>query len=132
MSTDQRLFLKIKLCNLADEARLIRRHELRLAKSKRDDARKIRESLHSHRTYGVRRAARHTGLAYGFIRGRTYEQVESRTRKDRAKPDWKEVWGMVKKYSPALHDFLSIKDEQALEERFAAWVPVGGYKARGT
>lgn len=85
------VFLKIKLKSLAAEARIIRRQELK-TKGKWNS---LREDLYIHRTRVVRRAARETGLAYGFIRGRAYPALE---RTCEVPPDWKEVGKMVKKY----------------------------------
>ena len=82
------VFLKIKLKSLAAEARIIRKQE---QKSYGD----IRNSLHEHRVRVVRRAARETGLGYGYLRGRSYAALE---RVSYIPPDWKEVGKMVKKY----------------------------------
>jgi hypothetical protein len=81
-------FLKIKLKSLAAEARIIRLEELRT----RGD---LRESLYLHRIMKVRRECRDTHLAYGFLRGRTYLQLE---RSCTVPPDWKNVARMVFKY----------------------------------
>lgn len=83
------VFLKIKLKSLAAESRIIRKQEL---KSRGP----IREALYHHRIHVVRRAARETHLAYGFLRGRAYLALESRC--SSPSPDWKEVGKMVKKY----------------------------------
>lgn len=85
---DKRRFLKIKLKSLACEARIIRLEEQRSAGD-------LRNKLHAHRVTAVRRAARLTHLAYGFIRGRRYRQIEPACD---IEPDWKEVGKMVKKY----------------------------------
>lgn len=45
----------------------------------------------------MRSAARSTHLAYGFIRGRTLEQMEA---KSETEPDWDNVRKMLKKYGP--------------------------------
>ena len=91
---DRREMLRIKLKSLAVEARIIRREELRAWGP-------LREELHRHRIDVVRAAARESHIAYGFIRGRTLEQMEAKS----AKPvSWEAVRKMVKKYGP--RDFV--------------------------
>ena len=85
---DQRSYLKVKIKSLAEEARIIRKEE-RVSKGER------RRGLYLHRIGTVRRAARHTLLAYGFIRGRRYRQMEA---KCATTPMWPEVFKMLVKY----------------------------------
>lgn len=99
------VFLKMKLKSLAAEARIIRRQEL---KTRGPTWNLTRESLHRHRIDVVRRASRETHLAYGFIRGRSYDSME---RKCLVDPDFKAVATMVRKYAP----------EKA--EGFESWKP---------
>jgi hypothetical protein len=49
----------------------------------------------------LRREARLTALALGFIRGRTLEQMEAKTYRPLTEGDWKEINAMLKKYGPA-------------------------------
>lgn len=86
---DRRRFLKVKLKTLAAEARIIRREEQRT----HDPA--LREALYLHRILKVRRAARNTHLAYGYLRGRSYTQLEASCAEA---PDWADVKRMVKQY----------------------------------
>ena len=88
---DRREMLRVKLKSLAEEARIIRREEQRTHDL-------LRGELHQHRIGTVRSEARHTHLAYGFIRGRTYEQIEP---KCDTPPDWERVRKMTKRYGPA-------------------------------
>ena len=88
---DRREMLRVKLKNLADEARLIRREERRTHGTLRDE-------LYLHRINIVRSAARETLLAYGFIKGLTLAQMEP-TR--RTEPNWDNVKKMLKKYGPS-------------------------------
>ncbi len=81
-------FLKVKVKSLASEARIIR-HEERKTRGP------IRSSLHEHRVGAVRREARHTLLAYGYLRARSYAQME---RSPRTEPAWDSVERMIKKY----------------------------------
>jgi hypothetical protein len=85
---DQRGYLKVKIKSLAEEAKIIRNEERKATGEKR-------EGLYLHRIGTVRKAARHTLLAYGFLRGRKYRQMEA---KCEASPMWPEVFKMVVKY----------------------------------
>lgn len=61
--------LKIKIKSLAAEASIIRKDERRLTG---DD----RTSLHNHRVIEVRREARAALLAYAYMRGKPYRDIE--------------------------------------------------------
>jgi hypothetical protein len=52
--------------------------------------------LHLHRVHNVRREARLTQIAYGYLRGRDFKQVDSGN--DLIDADWQRVSAMVKKY----------------------------------
>lgn len=80
-------FLKIKIMSLAAEARIIRAEERKwprerdIPKDQREEplqqARwRTREQLAAHRKFDVRTEARSALLAYGFLRGRAYRQIE--------------------------------------------------------
>ncbi len=86
---DERIYLKVKLKSLAEEARIIRKE------TKRTKLRSIKDGLYLHRTGIVRNEARHTLLAYGFLRGRTYHKIEN---KAKIEPSWDKVRKMVTKY----------------------------------
>jgi hypothetical protein len=94
-------FLKIKLKSLAAEAKIIRREELRLncSPSLGEDiaARNTSErtALYVHRIITVRSECRATHLAYGYLRGRAYHQLEASCRE---RPDWARVARMVYRY----------------------------------
>jgi hypothetical protein len=83
---DQRVYLKVKLKSLAAEARIIRLEESR--------NKHFRNGLSYHRRTVVRQEARLTLLAYGFVRGKAYEQIE----KSERQPDWDRVKKMIEKY----------------------------------
>ena len=87
---DRREMLRVKLKSLAAEARIIRLEEQRTHGT-------LRDQLYLHRAGPVRAAARATHLAYGFIRGRTLDQMEP-TRY--SEPDWDKINAMLKKYGP--------------------------------
>ena len=86
---DERLYLKIKVKSLAAEAKMIRKEE------KRCRTPSLREGLYRHRIDVVRRESRHTNLAYGFLRGRKYHEMEPNAKEA---PDWAKIRKMVEKY----------------------------------
>jgi hypothetical protein len=91
---DRREMLRVKVKSLAEEARIIRREESR-------SFGELRDELHRHRAQYLRAIARDTHIAYGFIKGRTLEQMEAKSEKS---PNWDAVRKMIKKYGP--RDFV--------------------------
>lgn len=116
---DPKAYLKVKIKSLAEEARIIREEE---RKTQDPEA---RAGLVSHRKGTVRQEARHTLLAYGFLRGKKYRQIEP---KSHTKPVWPRVVRMLRTYG--LEDpgwkiwkrgeFKRTKEE--LLENFDKWV----------
>lgn len=91
-SHDRRVMLKIKLKSLADEARIIRREEhLRIGGW-------LRAELHWHRVGVVRRQARATHLAYGFLRGRKRSEMERTPMTDNDRAMMDSIRKMAKQY----------------------------------
>lgn len=99
---DRREMLRVKAKSLMAEAMIIRKEEQRTHGE-------LRNELHHHRTMVVRNEARATNLAYGFIRGKTLEQMEPnrkpfsdcpRTAKILEDRLWEKVRSMLKKYGP--------------------------------
>jgi len=90
---DQRIQLKIKIKNLADEARTIRTEERKVHGMEK-------WNLQHHRKTVVRGAARRTQIAYQFIRGRDWKSCASHNGFTRLS-DFSEVSRMVKKYGSA-------------------------------
>jgi hypothetical protein len=111
---DHRVYLKVKIKSLAAEAKIIRTEERR--------NKRARAGLAEHRKHTVRDEARHTLLAYGFIRGRRYTEIEP---KCHHYPSWDLIWRMVKKYGVQWdedEDLHSYKKRQAEQEaRFEDW-----------
>lgn len=102
--------LKIKIVNLADEARTIRAEERKL-KPHHDGSGYNRPyfGLHDHRVGIVRNAARANLLAYGFLRGRPYSALEGpNTRKP---IDWKRVKRIVLRFGGDPEAFDAWRDE---------------------
>ena len=96
--------LKIKLKSLAEEARIIRHQE---KKMRGKNWGRSSNQFNLHRLLVVRPEARATHLAYGFLRGLEYNQMEAT---HKTEPNWKSVERMVKKYG-------TLKDEL----RFESW-----------
>lgn len=113
---DNRAFLKVKLKSLAAEAKIIRKEE-------KKNPRLFLE-LRQHRIGIVRTEARATLLAYAFLRGRLYKQVEAKCHQG-GNPDWTKVDAMVRKYGKsfdpeATHD-QNAKNFSKLCSDFQNW-----------
>ena len=70
---------KVNVKSLAAEATFIRKEANEILVP--EGSAQISE-LTSHRTNGLRAEARASQLAYGFLRGRKYKQIEEKTKKD--------------------------------------------------
>ena len=95
--------LKVKVKSLAAEARIIRhatdkaKRRVRWLKEHGDaaehlEAEEVRDTLIMHRCVEVRSEARHSLLAYGFLRGTLYQAME---RKCHEGPSWERVARLV-------------------------------------
>jgi|GEM_PF-5312666 len=100
-----KVYLKIKIMSLAAEARIIRKETKRWPGDSPE-----RLGLYTHRIHDVRSEARSACLAYGFLRGRTYDQMEGRGSR---RPDWKRVEALVSKYGDG-----DLRDRM---QRFSEW-----------
>lgn len=115
--------LKIKILSLSEEARIIRREELRyLAFAK--NATKLEHQNQHHWTYLdlkrhrkgiVANETRDALLAYGFLRGRTYIRLESKRFTD---PNWGNIERMILKYGK--------ESAPKLKQRFEQWKQEAG------
>lgn len=92
MATDRRRLLKIKLKSLGAEAAIIRKEEMKAKFSKRPEVMQLREEMHQHRVRDLRAETRATLLAYSYIRGRTYRQIEPRSNVRYAGGPFREQW----------------------------------------
>lgn len=115
---NQAIYLKVKLKSLAAEARIIREQEARSPY--------WRSGLREHRVGIVRSEARATLLAYGFLRGRSYQSLEPAAK---SKPNWEKVKAMVRKYGVlwdpdqgGYNDWVKAKADQMAA--FESWIPV--------
>lgn len=102
------VFLKIKIKSLAAEASIIRRETNRFTRGDNP----VRLELYAHRVFVVRPESRSAGLAYGFLRGRAYEQMETKVH-NKAYPDWKRIEALVQKYGEG--------DPRERMQRFSEW-----------
>ncbi len=113
---DERIYLKVKIKSLAAESKIIRLEEKRARRVS------IRNGLADHRRGIVRHESRHTHLAYGFLRGKEYRQIEATAHEA---PDWKKVRKMIQKYCVHRDACLwkqAITDREEILKRFDEWV----------
>ena len=103
---DRRTYLKVKLKSLAAEAKIIRQEEKKAKKYKDQE---LLSGLEWHRKDTVRSAARHTLLAYAFIRGVSYKKVEAKCEKA---PDLKRIMAMVQKYGAFHHSIAHFNPDK--------------------
>ncbi len=99
--------LKIKSKVLAAEAKIIALEESRAKKRGKTE---LLTELHQHRIEVVRKAARTTHLARGFMRGLRYRQIEKKTRK--SVPNRTEVLKLLERYGNP-----NFRTETSREER---------------
>ena len=133
---DRLVFMKVKVKSLAEEARIIRREEKKaLAGShwerwdkeafvRRPCARgtegsysPLYQHLHEHRGGTLRGCARLNLLAYGFLRGKPYSQMEVYCER---LPDWKKVKKFARAFCPDKTYKQPWPDEW--EARWQAWL----------
>jgi hypothetical protein len=77
-------------------------------------------NLHMHRKGVVRHEARHSQLAYAFLRNRPYAKTED---KANSHPNWLKVSDIAKRFSN--------EDERHVMQRFAEWEDTGKEFIRG-
>tara|TARA_R110000803_G_scaffold210841_1_gene284300 strand:+ start:19400 stop:19765 length:366 start_codon:yes stop_codon:yes gene_type:complete len=113
--------LKIKIKSLAAEAQMIRKEERKVLGYGRHINRATGligngsfhgeyHDLHAHRTWDVRREARSSLLAYGFLRERPFRTMEQEGSKA---PDWDRIESLATKYGNM--------DKRLAKQRLAAW-----------
>lgn len=104
--------LKVKVMSLAAEAKIIRKEEnkakanVRWCKAngkeaERAQAARKRDSLAGHRRDVVRYEARHSLLAYGFLRGTPYLRIEA---KYHVPPNWTKVQEIAERFGGGKYD----------------------------
>jgi hypothetical protein len=100
-----RTYLKMKCMSLAAEAAIIRREE-----KKWPGESAVRTGLYLHRINDVRRECRSANLAYAFLRGRPYRQVEAKCHEA---PNWPRVQKLAEKYGEG--------DQREIRQRLEEW-----------
>lgn len=103
------VYLKVKLKSLAAESKIIRKEE-----NKRSGT--LRLGLQEHRRGIVREEARHTHIAYGFLKGMPYTKIEQ---KPKSEPNWDRVAKMILKYGP--YTQWGEPSPQQFAEEFTRW-----------
>lgn len=105
-------FLKVKVGTLAAEIRIIK---TQLRHWRGDHP--MRAQLKNH-VKPLQSEVRSAGLAYGFLRGRPYEQMEILRY---FPPDWERVEYHVEKFCGGYHKGVKI-DTRIVMQQFAAWL----------
>lgn len=88
------IHLKIKIKSLSQEVRIIKAAEQKLRGPHWGPSYQ-RSSLRQHRIHDIRPEIRDSHIAYGYLRGRKLEQIESASTSE---PNWENAKRMVKKY----------------------------------
>jgi hypothetical protein len=115
------VYLKVKIKSLAAEASIIRKEEHRRHfrrspgsnRTTRINPDDVFFGLYRHRVGELRTEARAAQLAYGYLRGREYTQLEAKC----DAPPIDRVTYLAKKYGPTM-------DKTLLAERIATWLTV--------
>lgn len=107
-----KVYLKVKIKSLAEESKIIRKEENRVPKASPEFF-----GLRSHRKFDVRHEARSALLAYGFLRGVEYRNIESKTKRQ---PDLNRIIELVYKYGDyrGQRDGKKIAAEKVTEWRY--------------
>ncbi len=96
----RKVALKVKIKSLQEEAWIIRKEE-----KKNPD---LKVWLADHRRGTVRTVAFHSQLAYGFLRGRDFDQIAPNCK---TPIDWRSVKSMVDRYGVYFHDDPELTSE---------------------
>lgn len=97
-----KVYLKIKIKSLAAEASIIRQEERKYGKESAEF-----KGLKLHRIREVRSESRSAQLAYGFLNGKKYRQLENKSHTD---PDIGRIVDLVYKYGSYNHRKISKQD----------------------
>ena len=118
-------YLKVKVMSISDEQKIIRREEqlakykaranrarIQEGKAAEDPARytEVNRGLHAHRVIDCRKELRSSHLAYGFVKGLKYRQMEPLAY---AQPNWDRIERLIEKYGEG--------DTRTIKQQFAAW-----------
>jgi hypothetical protein len=115
-----KVYLKIKIKSLSEEARIIRCEEKKYTvhgRFKNHEKRsELNFGLHDHRVRVVKSALRSSFLAYAFIRGKSRVSVEHKCFVD---PDFGEIGRLSYKYGRST---LGVYDKTAFTEKLCDWL----------
>lgn len=121
--------LRVKLKTLAAESRIIRKEEQKAKRRARNSSvPEMRAAYYQayrhfrdHRRGVVRRAARHTLLALGFLRGKTYAELEPYSEKE---PSWSHVHGNAVRFSVPEWKARMTKnfEDEETRKKWEAWL----------
>jgi len=115
------IYIKIKIKSLAEEARMIRKEERKELKRLRHLKITPRDhitdalfmGLFNHRTWDVRRESRAANLAYAFLRGKQYKNIEHN------RPLAKVNYSRCEKYAPYCVEYKLIKRAETIVEKYS-------------
>ena len=102
---EMKTYLKIKIKSLVAENAIILKEQEKWNRSS-----EIWRGLCGHRIGIIRNATRNSLVAYGFLRGRGYRQIENTTKTE---PGWSEVERLILKYGEG--------DPRNLRQLFSEW-----------
>lgn len=128
-------YLKIKICSLAEEAKIIKREEHRwwkltgkkeiygkdpneylFTKSLFKKDHPLVFGLREHRIHVVRTECRSANIAYGYMRGRAYKQIEHKCYEQ---PNWERIATIIRDFSGS--KYLSADQRKKLAEDLKTW-----------
>lgn len=113
-------YLKIKIKSLAAEAKIIKQEERKWKEvpfynENVKSTHPLYFGLHQHRIEVVRKECRSAIIAYGYLRGRAYKQIEN---KSHILPDYERIVTIIRHFSynsfPDLH--VPAKKQEAIEK----------------
>ncbi len=113
------VFLRVKIKDLAYEAKLIRIEEERANKAHNFT---LQNQLHEHRIGRVRTAARETILAYMYLRNFPYEAIEHKDSKSLSTDSIKAIERMCRKYGSVTMSVIDWQKGKRMVERKAAQI----------
>lgn len=123
MQNTRKTHLKVKIKSLAAEAVIIKREEAKWKQFAYTDPQTnfaakhpMFWSLRQHRLQDVRKECRHATIAYGYLRGRAYKQIEAKCHEA---PIWSRVADIVINFSG--YKYATLEDKKKIRENVEAW-----------
>lgn len=114
--------LKVKILSLGAEARIIKFQEHKWLKTPfyHENVKvphPLYISLRNHRLYEVRTECRHANIAYGWMRGRQYKQIENKCHQP---PNLASVVKIIDRFSNGKYSYAPAREE--LLKQLRLWV----------